>query len=122
MIVGIGVDIIEINRIQDSVERLGDSFLKKIFTPSEIAYCESKIKKYQHYAARFAAKEAVYKAFTNAHQSGLGWQDIEVHSDESGMPLVKILKEDPEYTTFKVQISLSHSDNYAVCSAIVIHQ
>lgn len=120
MILGIGIDIIEINRIQDSIDRLGESFLNKIFTPHEIDYCESKSRKFQHYAVRFAAKEAVYKAFTNAHQSGISWQNIEVNSDTSGMPTIKLIGLPDLEEKYSIQISLSHSDNYAVCTAIVI--
>ncbi|MCW8823989.1 MAG: holo-ACP synthase, partial [Ignavibacteriaceae bacterium] len=65
MVLGLGIDIIEIDRIKKSIERYGDKFLDKVFTQGEINYCNKKFNKYQHYAARFAAKEAVYKALAS---------------------------------------------------------
>lgn len=76
-----GTDIIEISRIKQSIEKLGDTFINKIFTKGEIAYCEAKGKnKYQHYAARFAAKEATFKAISSELEDKyfLDWKDYEV--------------------------------------------
>ncbi|MCE1190408.1 MAG: holo-ACP synthase [Ignavibacteria bacterium] len=120
MIIGIGIDIIEIIRIQKSIERFGDHFINKIFTKTEIEYCKSKPLASQHYAVRFAAKEAVYKAFSNALLPKLTWTDIEVVTGINGNPEIAILHPDPGFKGFAVQISLSHSENYAVCSAIVM--
>ena len=90
MVLGLGIDIIEISRIKESIDEYGDSFLQKVYTPKEIEYCSGKANKYQHFAARFAAKEAVYKAFSTSHQEGLSWQDIEITNEPSGMPVVKL--------------------------------
>ena len=88
-----GTDIIEINRIKESIETLGDKFLNRIYTNKEIEYCESKkSQKYQHYAARFAAKEAIFKAISErlTDKFELGWNDYEVLNDEAGKPIVRI--------------------------------
>ena len=121
MVIGIGIDIIEIERIKSSIDRFGDYFLSKIYTPIEIDYCNSKANKYQHFAARFAAKEAIYKALATGWQKDLYWQDIEISNLPTGMPVVnlngklkKFLSDDKE-----LKISISHSNNYVTCVAII---
>ena len=121
MILGVGIDIIETERIKESIEKFGDAFLKKVFTQTEINYCDNKFNKYQHYAARFAAKEAIYKAMTSGWQEGVGWQDIEIVNEKNGMPLVKpsgklktFLSDDKD-----LRISISHSQNYVTAVAII---
>ncbi len=121
MVLGVGIDIIEIERIIKSVDRYGDRFLDKIYTITELEYCLSKFNKYQHLAARFAAKEAVYKAVTSGWEQGISWQDIEIFNDPYGNPEVKpsgklktFLANDKE-----LKISMSHSDNYVTCVAII---
>ena len=83
MILGIGVDIIEISRIQKAIERWGEGFLNHVFTPEEIAYAQKHKFPYPHFAGRFAAKEAVYKALGDPQA---GWKDIIVTNDEKGKP------------------------------------
>ena len=86
-----GTDIIEIDRIKKSIEQLEEKFLNKIYTEKEIMYCEGKKKaKYQHYAARFAAKEAVSKALGTGFRDGIYLADIEIISDEWGKPFVEL--------------------------------
>lgn len=121
MVLGIGIDIIEIERIKNSVEKYGDRFLDKIYTANEIKYCLKKFNKYQHLAARFAAKEAVYKAVASGWKEGISWRDIEVFNDSSGIPEIKpygklktFLSNDKQ-----LKISMSHSDNYVTCVAII---
>ena len=75
MVIGIGIDIIEIERIKNSIERFGNSFLNKIYTQNELDYCLAKNNKYQHLAARFAAKEAIYKALSPLIEENLGFKD-----------------------------------------------
>jgi len=121
MVIGIGIDIIEINRIKQNVEKYGEKFLAKVYTPTEIEYCQSKASKYQHFAARFAAKEAVYKALATGWQEELSWQDIEISNKPTGMP-VAILK--GKLKAFlsdnkDLKISISHSENYVTCVAII---
>jgi holo-[acyl-carrier protein] synthase len=121
MILGLGIDIIEIARIKQSIEKYGDRFLDKVFTKGEINYCNKKFNKYQHYAARFAAKEAVYKALASGWKEGLRWKDIEIQNDPTGMPVVKpggklqsFLANDTQ-----LRISISHSENYVTSVAII---
>lgn len=122
MIKGIGIDIIEIERVKDSVEKYGDSFLKRVFTPKEIQYCRSKKAiKFPELAVRFAAKEAYSKAIGTGikhfgkKNDGLAWLEIEVANEPSGKPFLLIKgKSSP-----KVQLSLSHSRDYAVASVYV---
>ncbi len=121
MVIGIGTDIIEIDRIKDSIEKYGDRFLSKIYTPTEIEYCLSKANKYQHFAARFAAKEAVYKALATGWQKILSWQDIEISNESTGMPQVTMRGKLKEFLADdkSLKISISHSKNYVVSVAII---
>ncbi|MCH7973447.1 MAG: holo-ACP synthase [Bacteroidetes bacterium] len=121
MVIGIGIDIIEIDRIKESVEKYGDSFLNKIYTKTELDYCLNKSNKYQHLAARFAAKEAVYKALTTGTQEKAGWQNIEILNKTNGMPIVKLKGYLENYLTNgnSLKISISHSNKYVTCFAIV---
>jgi holo-[acyl-carrier protein] synthase len=86
MIVGTGVDLAEVDRIQRSIERYGDKFIKRIYTPGEIAYVERKANKFERYAARFAAKEAGMKAIGTGWRHGVTWQDFEVANLRTGKP------------------------------------
>lgn len=116
-----GTDIIEIDRIKESIETLGEKFLKKVYTNNEIQYCESKrAQKYQHYAARFAAKEAIFKAISEslADKFELGWNDYEVSNDETGKPIVKITGLDLK--NIEIDLSISHCKQYAVATAVAI--
>jgi holo-[acyl-carrier protein] synthase len=132
MVFGIGIDIIEIDRVQSSIERYGDHFLKKVYTPDEIEYCMSKTNKYQHLAARFAAKEAVYKALSTESDkaknelspASVGWQDIEIYNEPNGMPRVKIFGKIKKILNGErnLKISMSHSRDYVTCVAIVFRE
>lgn len=114
-----GVDIIEIERVKKSIEETEGKFCERVFTQKEIEYCESKkAQKYQHYAARFAAKEAVFKAisFNLSNKYDIGWKDIEILNDDAGRPYVNILKTDIRIVD--IDISISHCKEYAVSSVI----
>lgn len=113
MIVGTGIDIIEISRIKKAIERWGDDFLKHIFNPQEIEYSNRQKNPYQHYAVRFAAKEAVFKAVGDRR---MGWKDVTITHDSDGKPVCTY---HATGFTKKILISLSHSKDYAVASAIV---
>jgi holo-[acyl-carrier protein] synthase len=121
MILGIGVDIIEIDRIRDIIVRFENKFLNKIYTENEIQYCISKANRYQHFAARFAAKEAIYKALSESGQKIANWKNIEVFNQNNGMPVVKTYGKLKEYLSDdkEIKLSISHSDNYVVCFAII---
>lgn len=119
-----GIDIIEIERVKSSIEDTDGKFCERVYTPNEIEYCESKkMQKYQHYAARFAAKEAVFKAISSELQSkyDITWQDIEILNDESGRPYVKL--SDKFASQIKnIDISISHCKQYAVANVVVLYE
>ncbi len=117
-----GTDIIEIDRIKDSIEKLGNPFLERVFTEKEIDYCESKNKqKYQHYAARFAAKEAVFKALSEniKDKFSVSWKDFEVVNDEQGRPKLNVYNVNLDNIE-DIDISISHCKNYAVANVTVL--
>ncbi len=118
-----GTDIIEIDRIKNSVEELEESFITKIYTENEIKYCESKKKtKYQHYAARFAAKEAIFKAVSELldDKFSLAWKDVEIINNENGKPKVIFLTNILEEKIESIDISISHCKEYAVASVVMM--
>lgn len=123
-----GVDIIEISRIEQSIKNFDKAFIEKIFTKKEIVYCEKyKNNRYEHYAVRFAAKEAIYKAFSKLFE--LTWQDVEITNSKSGRPIVNFVEEslknrfsDEEIKTInnsKIDITLSHNKSQAIAYVIV---
>lgn len=117
-----GTDIIEIYRIKESIEKLGEAFLNRIFTENEIKYCESKKKqKYQHYAARFAAKEAAFKALSWKidDKYSISWKDFEVENNKEGRPTLKIVGVDLKDIE-SIDVSISHCKDYAVANVTVL--
>lgn len=124
MVIGIGIDIIEIERIKESIEKLKDQFLKKIFTEKEIEYCSSKKNQYQHYAARFAAKEAIIKALSSVRTEGVKWKDMEIYNEPTGLPKVRLHNELKQYISDNrdLKITMSHSKNYVTCFAILYNK
>ena len=121
MIKNLGVDVIEVDRIKKAADKWGETFLKKIYTDSEIEYSRGRRFVYEHLAARFAAKEAVFKAFGNGNTMDINWTDIEILNDENGKPVVflhgnakKAMKDD------EIVISMSHTKNYAVANAAIV--
>jgi holo-[acyl-carrier protein] synthase len=121
MIFGIGIDIIEIERIQKSIERFDKIFINKIYTQTELDYCLSKKNKYQHFAARFAAKEAIAKALATGWSKGFRWKDIEIYNEKSGMPNVKLFGKLKDFLGEDklLKITMSHSEHYVTCFAII---
>ena len=122
-VLGIGVDVVETARIQSSIDRFGDRFLRRVFTEAEIEYCHSMKYPARHLAARFAAKEAVSKAFGTGIGENMGWKEIEVKRKATGEPYIRLhgaarLHADQLKVT-EVFASLSHSDNYSVANAVV---
>lgn len=120
MNIRIGTDIIEISRIKRSIEDTDNKFIERIYTNKEIEYCESrKSQKYQHYAVRFAGKEAVFKAISSMlkNKFEIDWKDIEILNDSSGRPYVNILKSKIS-EKINIDISLSHCKEYAVANVI----
>ena len=123
-VLGIGVDIVETARIESSLERFGERFLRRVFTQGERDYCSAMAFPARHYAARFAAKEAVSKAFGTGIGKQVGWRDVEVKRKETGEPFILLHGTAAELgeSLHLVQalISLSHSDHYSVANAILI--
>lgn len=123
MILGLGIDIIEVARIRASHERFGERFLQRILLPSEIAYCLTHKFPAPHLAARFAAKEAISKAFGTGIGRELGWHDMEVARKESGEPFVVLhgggLKLLEARGARMVHLSISHTECYAAVVAIL---
>jgi holo-[acyl-carrier protein] synthase len=121
MVIGIGIDIIEIERIKNSIDKFGNGFLNKIYTQNELDYCLAKHNKYQHLAARFAAKEAIYKAIATGWEKDATWKSMEISNEPNGMPIVKFSGKLKEFLADDkdIKISLSHSDNYVTCVAII---
>ena len=120
-----GIDIIEVKRIKDSILKFENRFLERIFTKDEIAYCESKkSQKYQSYAGRFAAKEAVFKAVSNniENKYNIEWKDIEIINDKTGRPYVNIYGKLKETLTdiSNVDVSISHVEEFAMANAIAV--
>lgn len=116
-----GIDIIEIDRIKEAIETTKEEFINRVYTKKEIEYCESKNNmKYQHYAARFAAKEAVFKAISEEFgKYEITWKDIEITSNEVGRPKIAILNKNiPNLES--IDISISHCKNYAVANVTVL--
>jgi len=122
MIYGIGTDIIEVARIEKVMQR-DIGFRDKIFTPGEIAYCETKKHKFENYAARFSAKEAFLKAIGTGWRFGIRFGDIEVYHDELGKPFIKVsgkAKElSEELSISKIHVSLSHLKEMATAIVII---
>ena len=115
-----GTDIIEVNRIKNDIETLGSRFLNRIYTENEILYCESKkSQKYQSYAERFAAKEAIYKAISSYINCEYSWKDFEILNDENGRPFVKLGIKIDELE--ELTVTLSHCKEYAVANVIAIY-
>ncbi|HOI30122.1 MAG TPA: holo-ACP synthase [Melioribacteraceae bacterium] len=121
MVLGVGIDIIEIKRIKKSVDRFGERFLNKIYTALELEYCLTKKNKYQHLAARFAAKEAIYKALSCDSAEVYSWQEIEIFNEKNGLPKVKFYGSLKDYLNHgkDLKISMSHSENYVTSVAIL---
>ena len=116
-----GTDIIEIERIKKSIDRSGENFLKLIYTEEEIKYCESKRNsKYYHYAGRFAAKEAIFKAVSGLLKDkfDISWQNAQVINDKNGNPKVEFLN--IKIREIKsIDISISHCRKYAVATVVL---
>jgi holo-[acyl-carrier protein] synthase len=123
MILGVGIDIIEVSRIADSHARFGDRFLERILHPNEIRYCLSHRVPAPFLAARFAAKEAISKSFGTGIGAQLGWQDMEIGRKDSGEPYVILHNKGKELLVARraaaVRISLSHTQNHAAAVAIL---
>ena len=122
-VLGIGVDLVECARIERSLDRFGEKFLHRVFTGGEIEYSMSMKFPARHLAARFAAKEAVSKAFGTGIGKSMGWRDIDVHRKESGQPYVVLeggaKQLAAERGASAVWLSLSHTEHHAVATVVI---
>ena len=123
MIVGTGVDLAEVPRIKASIERFGDKFIRRIYTPGEIAYVERKANKFERYAARFAAKEAGMKAIGTGWSRGVTWQDFEVTNLPTGKPTLRFhgaaAKFADRLKVRNVSLSLTHTAELGMAHVIL---
>ena len=123
-VLGIGLDIVETKRIAESLERFGDRFLQRVFLEGEVAYARSMKFPHLHLAARFAAKEAISKAFGTGIGRELGWRDLEIVRAPGGAPSVRLHGRAEAYAKSRgvtqVLVSLSHTAEYGAASAVVV--
>ncbi|MGD0339299.1 MAG: holo-ACP synthase [Bacteroidota bacterium] len=120
MVQGIGIDVIEIGRVRQTMERWGNRFLQKIFTENELHYCLARKNPYQHLAARFAAKEAVSKALATGWTGIFRWQDVEIINDAAGKPEVRFLGYlGDNLHDRRIHLSLSHAETIVVAVAVI---
>lgn len=123
---GIGIDVVEVARIASAIQRHGEPFLARLFTTGERNYCESRNHPALHYAARFAAKEAVSKALGTGIGGHAGWLDLEIVHDPAGAPKLCLRGAAESFSQHhgitEIQISLTHAHDYAAANAIAIAQ
>ena len=123
-IFGIGIDIVEVDRITSAIEKHGSSFAERLFTADERAYCEKHTVPARYYAARFAAKEAISKALGTGIGGRVGWLDLEIVHSSGGAPKVLLRGKAAEFARqngiVDVQISLTHAREYAAANAMAI--
>ena len=124
MIYGIGIDVVEVGRIEAAIANLGDAFLDRLFTKREQEYCSKQKRPALYFAARFAAKEAVSKALGTGIGAQAGWLDMEVERAESGAPKMVFTGRAAEFLASEgiadVQVSLSHAKEYAAANAVAV--
>ncbi len=122
MVVGIGVDIVEVERIERALTN-GSSMVKRVFTDREIQYCSEHKNKFQHFAGRFAAKEAALKALGTGWSSGIRWKDVEVTRGEMGRPVLELhgkAKEIYEESgASRPMVTITHAEQYAVAMVVL---
>lgn len=123
MIVGMGIDIAEVNRIQSVIESQKERFLRRVYTPDEAAYCEQFKNKYERYAGRFAAKEAAMKALGTGWSRGVRWVDLEVVRQRSGRPTLALKGEAKKIADAlgvkNIAVSITHTSEQAIAQVIL---
>lgn len=124
MIFGIGIDVVEVERVESSMAEFGERFANRVFTEAERAYCDSQKRPAIHYAARFAAKEAVAKALGTGIGKDLSWLDMEIRRRESGEPEVFLSGDGEKFAKAnnltQIKISLTHAQHYAAANAVAL--
>lgn len=123
MIIGIGSDILEVARFKREIEADGDNIKHEIFTSCEIEYCDGKRYPERHYAARFAAKEAVLKALATGKEAGISWRDVEIRNDKNGQPYIVLFGKAKDIAdnlqAGRILLSLSHTQEWAMANVIL---
>jgi len=123
MILGTGIDLCEVDRMRDKVSADAADFLDAVFLPAEIAYCQAKKHPAEHFAARFAAKEAVVKALADAAEKGSFWRDIEITNEEDGRPVIRLLGRVREMAdrlgVRRVLVSMTHTRDLAAATVVL---
>ena len=123
MVLGLGTDLIETGRVEETIERFGERFLERIFSPGEIAYCRRKKNAAESFAARFAAKEAGAKALGTGISRGVTWKEFEVRREASGKPSLHLSGRAAELAgamgVRRIQLSLTHSREFALAVVVV---
>ena len=121
MLEGMGIDLVEVGRIKKALNRWGERFLNRVFTPEERNYCKSKAFPEQSLAARFAAKEAVLKAIGTGLSGGIRWTDVKIVNDKKGKPEVRLGKKITQRIgNKKILLSISHTKKIAIAQAILV--
>ena len=122
VIVGLGLDITEVDRITAAIERRGAAILERLYTPREVAYCERHKNKFERYAARFAAKEATMKALGTGWRLGVRWRDIEVVNAPGGKPILNLEGVARNFAdrlgVTNISLTITHSGNFALAQVI----
>jgi holo-[acyl-carrier protein] synthase len=117
MIVGIGMDLISVDRVGRLIERFGDRALERLYTPEEVAYCRGRSAPHASFAARFAAKEALFKALGTGWAGGMAWWEVEVRADETGAPGLRLsglaAQQAAALGATRVHVSLTHTHDLA---------
>jgi holo-[acyl-carrier protein] synthase len=123
MILGTGIDLVEVARVEAAIARFGERFLARVFTPEERRYCEARANKMERYAARFAAKEAGMKALGTGLSRGISWQDLEVRREPGHRPTLLFCRKAAEIAAAlgvsRVSVSLSHTGGHAIAQVII---
>lgn len=123
MIIGIGSDILEVARVKHGIETEGDIFKNELFTACEIEYCDGKRYPERHYAARFAAKEALLKALATGKEASISWRDVEIRNDNGGRPYIMLFGKAKDVADSmqanRILLSLSHTQEWAMANVIL---
>jgi holo-[acyl-carrier protein] synthase len=123
-LIGIGIDVVEVSRIKSSLDEFGEKFQSRIFTEAEREYCQKQKRPELHFAGRFAAKEAIAKAFGTGIGKEVGWLDMEITRKPSGEPEVNLTGAASRYAESKgvlqVMVSLTHAKHYAAANAVIM--
>lgn len=124
MVIRQGIDITDVRRVQAAIERHGKRFIQRIFTPSEQAYCESKRMKYEHYAARFAAKEAAMKAFEVRREHRYRFREIEIRRAATGKPGIYLSAVSKKRfrvpARCQIELSMAHEREFAIATVLMV--